>query len=173
MRAVALLVVASCTTTTTTTVRGSELYHRLDELRTTGRADVATETIVNDAKTGEPGLATVTLDTKLVHQYKSGSVLAFSDGCVHRDAEGEPIVKLDGCYFGLYAKDRFVLREESRFEPGLALKTTGALLGFAAYGFMNYCIWNCEDETYANISLVGVGIVSAVAVAVAIGKASD
>ena len=173
MRVVAILLLASCTTTTKVSVRGEELYRRIDELRTTGRADVPTTTSEDDDRGGDPGLDTVTLDTKLTHAHRTRTLLAFTDGCVDRDAEGQPIVKLDGCYVGIYSKDRFVLREDSRFDSGLAAKTALALAGFVAYGVMVNCMWNCENDTYAGISLVGVGIVSLVSVVFAIGKAND
>ena len=173
MRAVALLLVAGCTTTTTVSVKGEELYRRIDELRTTGRADVPTTKSEGDDRGGEPGLETVTLDTKLTHDHRTRSLLAFTDGCVNRDAAGNAIVQLDGCYLGIYGRDRFVLREDSRFDSGLAGKTALALAGFAGYGVMVNCMWNCENDTYAAMSLVGVGLVSLASVVVAIAKAND
>jgi hypothetical protein len=71
-----------------------------------------------------------------------------------------------------YRADQFVLREDTKLNLGLAVKSALAVLGIAGYGIMANCAWNCEDDTKQNISFVGLGVFSALALAFAIGKAS-
>ena len=178
MRALALLLaVTSCTTTTKVTIKGDEIYRHLPELRTSGRADVAAQVYVDDKRKGDDTLETIDLDTRLILQERPRTLHDFAAGCNGKPPEGSPDESdeflTEECYLKTYRADQFVLREDVKLNLGLAAKSTLAVLGIASYGIMANCAWNCEDETHRNVSFIGIGIVSALSIAFAIGKAYE
>jgi hypothetical protein len=149
-------------TTTRVAVRGDELRAHLPDLRATGTATVATETMIDDATTGAAGREQIRLAQRVTLAGQASALSELATGC----PDGPPDHPED-CAFSLYHHDPFVLRSDRRVDPGgVAL---GALVAglFVGYGAMAYCAWNCSG-TKSDLSFVGLGITSVLSIVFAI-----